>query len=262
MAAPDSTGLPAMNAPTPTFTDTLAPLVDADCQRQAAQLAQEVFAQAFQAALAPAPAADSLARLLQACQQWQQAPQTDSSAEAASLRLALLVSGLDQWGLAYSQAFGLTAIPPLSALLGALRTGLDAQADARFQQFFSQLEEEESSGIDFKIELRRQIHLALWHAMAACETEAAARPVLETLGSLMLALNTRMPLLGWRLMADAVAHFQIRLLADPQPGSQAVQGTQLLLAALEGALPRERYQAIQAHATQAVLAWQQARRPA
>jgi hypothetical protein len=27
----------------------------------------------------------------------------------------------------------------------------------------------ESDAIDFKIELRRSIHLALWHAMAACD---------------------------------------------------------------------------------------------
>ena len=61
-------------------------------------------------------------QLEQQCRNWCQA---GSSPEARAARMALLISGLDQWGLAYSQAFSLTAIPALSALIGTLRNGLD-----------------------------------------------------------------------------------------------------------------------------------------
>lgn len=247
-----------MSTDNPICTDSLLPHIDQDTQRLAARMAQEIFATCFRESV-EADSHPQLAELTSRCRNWCQA---GSGEEASTLRLVLLISGLDQWGLAYCQAFGITALPALSALIGALRTGLDSRADARFQGFFGQLEQVEADAIDFKIELRRQIHLALWHAMAACDDAAASQPVLQTLGSLMLALNERMPELGWRLVADALAHIQIRLLSDTDPGPQAQAGTQTLFAALRGALPQERHQAIQAHATQAVLAWQQARRQA
>jgi hypothetical protein len=77
--------------------------------------------------------------------------------------------GIDQWGLAWCQAFRLSAIPGVSELLGELRTGLDAAADARFQQAFAAIEAGEGNAVDFKMDLRRNIHLGLWHAMIACE---------------------------------------------------------------------------------------------
>ena len=179
------------------------------------------------------------------------------------LRRVLLVAGLDQWGLAYSQAFDLAAIPALSALLGSLRNAMDAAEEARFQRFFAQIDAVESDAVDFKIELRRNIHLALWHAMTACDDDAETQRIVRALGSLMLALTRRMPLLGWRLLADALASIQIRLLGAEKPvGRMAEEATQQLFSALRQNLPPEQYQAILTLSGQALLAWQQARRPA
>ncbi|MGB5207764.1 MAG: hypothetical protein WBN76_08625, partial [Azonexus sp.] len=186
-----------------------------------------------------------------------------ANGEARTLRRALLAAGLDQWGLAYSQAFDLAAIAPLSTLLDSLRSTMDAAEDARFQQAFAQIDEVENDAIDFKIELRRNIHLALWHAMIACDDSAEAQRIVRALGSLMLALTRRMPLLGWRLLADALTSIQIRLLDREKPaGRMAEEATQQLFAALRQSLPPEQYQAILALSGQALLAWQQARHPA
>ena len=69
-------------------------------------------------------------------------------------------------------------------------------------------------------------------------------------------------LLGWRLLADALASIQIRLLSDEKPaGALAEEATRQLFAALRQALPPQRYQALLALSGQAVRAWQQARRP-
>ena len=94
--------------------------------------------------------------------------------------------------------------------------------------------------------------------MAACEDRAEAQRIVRALGSLMLALTRRTPLLGWRLLADALASIQIRLLGDEKPvGGMAEEGTQQLFAALSQSLPPEQYQAILALSGQAVLAWWQ-----
>jgi len=173
------------------------------------------------------------------------------------------VGGLDQWGLAYTQAFKLEAIHPLTALIGGLRTRLDARDDMLFQKYFEQIAAVESDAIDFKVELRRAIHLALWHAMAACETAEQVADIVQPLGSMMVALNQQMPALGWRLLADALANIQIGLLSGPAPASAlAEEGTQQLFASLRHALPPDRYQAILAYSGQAVVAWQQARQGA
>jgi hypothetical protein len=240
--------------------DQLACLANADTQRLAARMAQDVFSGVFRqtAAADAAPDIGVLGEVAAHCFNWCQAGGDD---EARALRLALLIGGLDQWGLAYTQAFGLTAIHSLTALIGGLRTRLDAQADTRFQKYFEQIDRVESDAIDFKVELRRSIHLALWHAMAACETAEQVEAIVQTLGSLMLALDQRMPELGWRLVADALANIQIALLSEKVPDSTLAQeGTQQLFASLRHALPEERYQAILAHSGQVVVAWQQARR--
>lgn len=249
-----------MSTAAPIPADPLADLADADLQRLAARMAQDVFAGIFRLAIEPDGERDAavLGEVAERCFNWSRAGGDEA---ARALRLALLVSGLDQWGLAYTQAFQLTAIPPLSALLGSLRNRLDATADARFQQYFATLNDCEAAAIDFKIELRRAIHLALWHAMAACETTAQVEAIVRPLGSLMLGLNERMPELGWRLLADALASIQMALLAAPKgERAQAQEGTRQLFASLRHALPAERYQAILAHSGQAVLAWQQAQR--
>ena len=241
--------------------DQLATLVAPDTQRLAARMAQDAFTTLFRLTLD----ADSeklgaaLAEIDIRCRKWCQA---GDGADAAALRMALLVSGLDQWGLAYSQAFGLTAIPTLSMLLGALRGSLDSADDARFQRYFERIEQVEGDAVDFKIELRRNIHLALWHAMTACDDSQDAQRILQALGSMMLVLAKRLPLLGWRLLADALASIQIRLLSETSASSMAQETTQQLFAALRQNLPTEQYQAILAYSGQAVMAWQQSRRPA
>ena len=241
--------------------DQLATLVAPDTQRFAARMTQDAFTALFRLTLD----ADNdklgatLADIDIRCRNWCQAA---DGADAQALRMALLISGLDQWGLAYSQAFGLTSIPALSMLLGALRGSLDSTADARFQRHFERLQQSEGDAVDFRIELRRNIHLALWHAMTACEESEDAQRILNALGSMMLALAQHLPMLGWRLLADALASIQIRLLSDASASSMAQENTQQLFAALRQNLPTEQYQAILAYSSQAVMAWQQPRRPA
>lgn len=241
------------------IADSLAGIASPDVQRTAARMAQDAFAGIFRLTLEKDTERlqGAVAELLPRCRNWCQAGGND---EARALRLALLVAGMDQWGLAYTQAFGLTAIPALTALLGALRTGLDAADDARFQQFFSRIEQIESDAIDFKVELRRAIHVALWHAMAACETNEEAAAILQPLGSLLVSLVTHMPELGWRLVADALASIQCRLLSDNTASAVAQEATRQLFDALRHALPQARYQEILAHSGKAVIAWQQSRR--
>lgn len=249
----------ATTAPIP--DDSLAALVNPDSQKLAARMAQDVFAGVFRQSVTADGASDQgvLAEVGARCFNWCQAA---GSEDGKALRLALLISGLDQWGLAYAQTFKLQAIPALTALVGSLRTRLDAQADSRFQTFYAEIDTVEAAAIDFKIELRRSIHLALWHAMAACETAEEVAAIVQPLGSLMLALEQRMPVIGWRLLADALAHIQVGLLADASAVSTVAQeGTQQLFASLAHALPSARYQAILAHAGKVVIAWQQAARP-
>lgn len=237
--------------------DPLAALAPPGVQAEAADLARDAFTGAFRHAAAessPFP----LDALRARCLDWIRATPDD---EARALRMALLLTGLDQWGLAFSQAFGIQAIPPLTALIGALRTSLDPADDARFQRQFEGLDAAEAAAIDFKIALRRQIHLALWHAMGAGESLEAVEPVIQALGGQLLALDAGMPELGWRLVADTLAHIQIRLLEDPGATGPAQSGTQCLFASLRHAWPKERHDRVMAQATRAVLAWQQTRRP-
>lgn len=240
------------------IVDALASLIDPGSQRDGAHLAQVVFGEVFRHAWTPDPVelGQILKTLAARCLEWCQAGEVRTLSPA---RLALLVSGLDQWGLAYTQTFSLTAIPALTALIAALRTSLDPQSEALFQQYFEQMAQKETNAVDFKVELRRGIHLALWHAMAACETSEEAQSILQVLGSFLLALNQQWPTIGWRLVADALAHIQIGLL-NGQTSELARISTQSLFAALQHVLPEDRYQLILHQAGQAVLAWQQARR--
>jgi hypothetical protein len=58
-----------------------------------------------------------------------------------------------------------------------------------------------------------------------------------------------------------LAHIQIKLLSETEaPSDLARQNTQKLFEALQQAMPREQYQTILRHSSQAALAWQQARR--
>ena len=242
--------------------DTLAPLAAPAVQQQAARMAQDAFAQVFRLTLDEDDAgrARGVAGLETALRNWSRAAGDD---EARSTRLALLMSGLDQWGLAYTQAFQLQAIPGLSELLGALRTELDAQDEARLLRQFAAIDAAEGNAIDFKIELRRAIHLALWHAMIASEERDQATAILTRLGSMLLALIAHMPELGWRLVADTLANIQIRCVAEGLASEGLAQeSNQALFAALAGGLPADTRDRVMAYANQAVLGWLQARRPA
>ncbi|MCF8178836.1 MAG: hypothetical protein K9J74_10045 [Sulfuritalea sp.] len=240
--------------------DMLAQLVTPDAQRLAARMAQDAFTRIFRLTLESDPVAmqSALEEIERLSRNWARAAETG---EGRALRLALLVSGVDQWGLAYCQAFELASIPGVTTLLGALRSRLDAAEDARFQSAFTAIDQTESHAIDFKMELRRNIHLALWHAMTACEDQEEAQLILAALGSLLLALVARMPVLGWRLAADALANIQLRCLSDAATSQGLAQEmTQELFEALRRALPRETFDPMLAHANQAVIAWQQSRR--
>lgn len=254
MSSSPENALPAMPA------DPLAALADPDCQRQAARVAQDAFARAFRLSVEAGDAgrAQGVAELHTALSNWAAAAEGD---EARALRLAMLMTGTDQWGMAWTRAFGLVAIPALSELIGALRTGLAAEDEARFLRQFEGLAAGEENAIDFKVELRRGIHLALWHSAIAAEARDEALRLATALGSELLALVHAMPVAGWRLAADALAHIQIRCLSE----GLAVEGvgqeaTQALFAALKRELPADRRDAVMAHATQAVIAWQRASR--
>jgi len=95
--------------------DRLAALVPPDDQRLAARMAQDAFATIFRLAFAAdaGKLSAALADLDGRCDRWCQA---GAGPEEQALRRALLIGGLDQWGLAYSQAFELAAIPALWAL--------------------------------------------------------------------------------------------------------------------------------------------------
>jgi hypothetical protein len=240
--------------------DGLAPLATPDVQRLAARMAQDAFTRIFRLTLEVDAAAlnAAVAEIERLSRNWAQAA---SDEESRALRLALLVSGIDQWALAWCQAFSLAAIPGISALLGALRNGLDVAADARFQQQFAAIEQAEGDAVDFKMELRRNIHMALWHAMIACEARDEAAPILAALGGMLVALTSRMPTLGWRLAADALATIQLRCLTEAAASTElARESNAALFTALRQNLPREVSEPMFAHANQAVIAWQQSRR--
>ena len=240
--------------------DGLADLAPPEVQRLAARMAQDAFTLIFRLSLERDEAAlqAAVAELQERANNWARAAPGD---DARALRLALLVSGIDQWGLAYVQAFELAALPAVSVLLGGLRNGLDAAADVRFQHMHAAIEQAECDAVDFKMELRRNIHMALWHAMIACDDADDAAPILAALGGMLVGLVQRMPLLGWRLAADTLAHIQLRCLSDAAASTEQARETNAaLFTALRQNLPREISEPMFAHANQAVIAWQRARR--
>jgi len=249
-----------MNEPSTLPPDDLAGLVTPDVQRLAARMAQDAFTRIFRLTLeGDADAVQTaVAEIERLARNWVRAAADD---DARALRLALLLAGIDQWRLAWCQAFGLAAIPGIGALLGALRGELDAIAEERLQRQFAAIEQHESDAVDFKMELRRNIHMALWHAMIACEERDEALAILAALGGMLVALVGQMPTLGWRLTADALAHIQLRCLTDAAASEGlARETTQELFTVLRQALPGEAFEPMLAHANRAVIAWQQSRR--
>ena len=250
MTAPDS-ALPP---------DLLAVHADGDTQRQAAHMAQDAFDRVFRLSVGETDEVRhrGVEQLQRELEDWAAA---GVDAESRALRHALLLSGMDHWGVAWSEAFDLVAIPGLSELIGALRTELAVREEARFLQQFEAITRAEGNVIDFKVELRRGIHLALWHSSIATEDRDQALRLAAQLGGRLLGLIREMPIAGWRLVADALAFIQIRCLADGLAAEGVGQeATQALFAALSRELPKAQRDLIMAHAARAVLAWQQASR--
>lgn len=241
--------------------DPLATQAPPSLQQQAARMAQDAFGRAFRLSVEEVDG-DGVAAVRElhgALANWAAA---GGDADARALRLALLLAGMDQWGMVWTRAFGLVGIPALTALIGSLRTGLDPESEARFQRQFEAVLAAEHNAIDFKVELRRGIHLALWHSAIAADNSAEALRLAAELGSQLLALVREMPLVGWRLAADALAHIQIRCLADGLArDGVGLEATQALFGALSRELPVAQRDRVMAHATQAVIAWQRASRP-
>jgi hypothetical protein len=241
-------------------TDSLADLAAPEVQRLAARMVQDAFTRIFRLTVecdeaTACAAVDEIARL---SRNWIRAAADD---DARALRLAMLVSGMDQWRLAWCQAFGLASIPAVSAVLDELRGGWDVVTEARFQQHLAAMQRIECDAVDFKMELGRNIHLALWHAMIACDERNDALAILAALGGMLVALVGRMPVIGWRLVADALAHIQLRCLMDAAASDGlARETTEELFNVLRQAIPREICEPMLAHANQAVVAWQRSRR--
>lgn len=253
---------PASPSQTPFPADQLAALASPEIQRQAASSVQDAFARLMQLTVDgdQKAANDGVVMLTNMARNWARAAGTP---DAAGLRLAMLIAGLDQWGMAYSRMFGLTAIPALTEMIGMLRAALDPVEDAHFQRQYAALDAVETDAIDFKIALRRGLHQALWASMLSTDDEASAFGLADGLGSLMLALTRSMPQHGWRLLADALAHMQIRQLSEGLAASGvAAQANQRLFESLLQALPTDQRRAVQAYATQAVMGWHSAQRQA
>lgn len=239
--------------------DELAGLINPASQQEAATLAQDGFTRIFRLLVEGDEAAAELGLALieTRAREW-----AAREPDAAPARLALLVSGLDQWGLALCQAFDLQALPGLTTLLGNLRNALDAQATAKFEQAFTAIEAREENAIDFKMALRRGIHLALWHALAASEEAAEQARLTQQLGSLMLALVRNMPNWGGHLLADSLAHLQLRLLQSASPNPAAEAATATLFESLQQTLGAAAWTSILNRAAQLVIAYQAAQRNA
>lgn len=241
--------------PPDVFIDQLAH----DEQLQAARLVQEAFAAALRlgAETEGKPLENAMARLADRLREWSRL----STAEGSHLRLALLMYGLDQWGLAYSQAFGAGVLSGLSLLLEDLRGGLDLSSESQCQRCLDTLRLDEASALDFKITLRRELHLSLWHSMIAAEAREQGDLLLNLLGGLLLALCKAMPTLGWRLVADTLASIQIRCLQHGLAASgQEQELTEALFAGLSQDLSEELREQVFAHSAEAVRSWQEARR--
>lgn len=239
--------------------DSLLELASRDVQQQAARLVQEAFAAAFRLSVegTDAQRQSALQKLGAHLTEWSRmAPRGETD-----LRMAMLLAGLDQWGLAFSHTFGAAGLQGLSELVGVLRDSLDVADEANCQAFFAQLNDEEEAAFDFKVLMRRELHLALWHAMIAAESREDADNIVSRLGGLILGLQTAMPRQGWRLIADALASIQMRCLSQGIAiEGMALETTQSLFASLAAALPETLRDRIMQQSTEAVRAWQLARR--
>lgn len=239
--------------------DPLAPLAPREAQLTAARSVQDAFSQAFRLTLDGGDDRRAgIARLAPPLLDWCRMGGSD---DARALRQALLFSGLDQWGQAWSRCYGAGAMTGLSELLGCLRDALDPAAEAAVQAAFSQLGEDEANAFSFKAELHKSILVSLWHALIAEEDRDSATAIANQLGGLLLGLLESMPENGWVVIASVLADIQIRCLAHQlaQQGL-AQEMTQALFAAVAQSLSDEDRKRIMGGAAQATVAWQQAQR--
>jgi hypothetical protein len=241
--------------------DPLAAQLPRETQIQAARLAQDGFAHAFRLTL-ETPAAERQPAIISAVKKlndWiiERNPPGDANDDAQpALRAAMLLSGLDQWGLAYTQVFGAAAMAGLSELVGGLRV---SAPDAT--EMIQRINDDQAAALSFKSELRKAIHLALWHSMIEDAQQESATATLQQLGGMMLRLVESMPDLGWIIVAHTLADIQIRCLAHQLATSGLAQEmTQALFGALNQQLPADQRSKIMAGATQTVIAWQQSTR--
>ncbi|MDQ7990302.1 MAG: hypothetical protein REI09_11770 [Candidatus Dactylopiibacterium sp.] len=250
----------------PTDTHSVVPadpfeeLASRDVQLQAARIVQEGFAAALRLSAEGDESKqrdEVLGRLADHLREWSRM----TTLEAAHLRMALLLGGLDQWGLAYAKAFGAGALGGVSALIADLRDGLGVEEEAACQRFLDALHDNEAAALDFKIANRRELHLSLWHTLLAAESRPQAEVLLQILGGLLLALVKVMPTLGWRLVADTLASIQIRCLQHGLASEGLGQEmTQELFAGVQAGLEEPLATQVNQRSSEAVQAWQEARR--
>lgn len=244
---------------TTALIDPLAEQLPREIQIQAARHAQDGFALAFRLSI-ESPEKARRRAMQEAAERLTAWAQQAGEPAMQPLRGALILNGLDQWGLAYSQIFGAAAMNGLSELISLLRAAPDASATL---QALENIGNTESSALSFKAELRKAIHLALWHAMIAASEREEALDILKQLGGMMLRLPESMPTLGWIIVANTLADIQIRCLEHSLASTGLAQEmTQSLFGALNQQLPAEQRQKIMPAATQTVMAWQQSNRDA
>jgi len=247
--------------------DSLADLAPHALQREAAKLAQEAFALAFRQTLEGKgdERPQIIAQVVQRLMGWANEKRegevnTEADHHAARhLRQAMLLSGLDQWGLAYGQVYGPGAMTGLSALVAGLRAGLDGAGETEgYQHYFERLTGDETAAFSFKSDLRQAIHMALWHTMIATENRGEAMQLLQQLGGMMLALPQAMPEYGWVILANTLGDIQIRCLAHALAAEGLGQEmTQELFGAISRQLPEALRQQVMGNAARTVLEWQQ-----
>lgn len=241
------------------INDPLAERLPRDLQTRAAHLVQDAFTESFRLSFEAAPEARAggIEALVGRLAEWTAALPGD----APTLATALLLWGLDQWGVAYSQVFGAGAMTGLSELVAGMRGRLGVADEAACHDCLQRLADEEAAAFAFKAELRKAIHLALWHAMVAEEDRDGAFDILRRLGGMMLGLVEAMPGLGWIIVAETLAAIQLRCLAHGLASEGiGLEATRALFAALARQLPEAERDRILSAADQAVLRWQQASR--
>lgn len=239
--------------------DPCIDLAPRDVQQQAARLVQEAFAAAVRLTVQTEGKQldEAVSRLADHLREWSRM----AVPESAQFRLAMILAGMDQWGLAYSQAFGADLLGCVSSVLANLRDCLDLSEESACQVFLDRIHDEEACALEFKICFRRDLHLALWHSLIEAEDRAQAEALLKLLGGLLLALNRAMPTLGWRLVADTFASIQIRCLQHGLAGEGlGREMTESLFEGVHGELPESVRDLVTAHSASAVHAWREASR--